>query len=178
MNPTANPFHPAADPRDALVRCEQAVRVNGWFERANVAEHWPLSTAEAALLLSEGGEYDIDEERLADLIRRRLIPAPAEDEGGHEFSAQDFVTATGILDARGQWQPTPSLHDPKKHGTRLLLEQARATGELAGVAHGGPVDFDLRHLIQLLVVCDVREGREKVAALLEALLEVDHEVLL
>jgi len=178
-NPTVNPFHPSADPRDELAFCEQALRNDRWFEKAGLAERWPVATAEAVKLLADGGEYDVDEERLEDLVRRRIITAPAKDEdGAAEWSAGDLVRAGGILECRGQWQPTPSGHDPKKHPTRLFLEQARSRGELASVAHSGPVDYDVRHLIQLLVLCNVPEGRMKVAALLEAVLEVEHEVVL
>ena len=44
------------------------------------------------------------------------------------------------------------------------------------IASGGPVAFDVRHLIALLVGIEFREGREKVAAMPEAVLEVDHGV--
>lgn len=50
MSPVANPFHPAADPRDALAYCEGAVRADRWWDAAGVSEHWPLTTAEAAEL--------------------------------------------------------------------------------------------------------------------------------
>lgn len=179
MNPTAaNPFSPAADPRDSLEYCERAVRAEGWFAKAGIAERWPVTTAEAVQLLTEGGEYDIDEERLADLIRRGIVARPVEDEDGPEWNAEGLARAVAVLECRGQWQPTPSLHDPKKHSSRLFIERARASGELAAAVHSGPVQFDARHLIQLLVLCHAAEGRMHIAALLEGLLEVDHEVIL
>lgn len=178
MKPTTNAFHPSADPIAAVERCAAALRADRWWERAGLVEHWPLTTDEAVQLLAGPGEYDISAVELVDLVDRGLLAAPGNGESGYEWLATDVVGAAGVLEARGQWAPTPSRHDAKKHPCRLLLEQARDEGELEAVAHGGPVRFDARHLLALLRQCDIREGREKIAALLEAVLECDHGVRL
>ncbi len=173
----ANPFSPSADPRDSLEYCELAIRAEGWFDDAGIVEHWPLSTAEAVQLLAAAG-YDVDLQSIEDLIRRGIVAAPAEDDSGPEWNAQDLARATAILECRGQWCPTPSIHDCKKHASRLFLERSRIAGTLGEAVRSGPVQFDLRHLLQLLVLCQSIEGRLQLAALLEGLLEVEHGVFL
>jgi len=178
MNPTLspNPFAATADPLDTLTFCERCISAENWFATAGIPEHWPLTTDEAADLLRVGGEYDVSRGDLVDLIGRKLLAAPGIGENGYEWNAQDLTLAAGSLESRNQWLPTPSKNDVKKHPSRLGLELARAAGTLADVAHGGPVRFDVRHLFALLVACDSYEGRIKIAALLEAVLEVDHGV--
>lgn len=173
-NPTVNPFARAADPRDAVAVCEDSVRRAGMFAAAGLDEHWPLTTGEVVTILAA---FEFDADALDDLIRRRLIPAPGIGENDErDWDASDFLTAWGSLETRGQWKPTPSIHDPKKHPCRIMLEQAREDGELISVVDGGPIRFDARHLIQMLTACDSHEGRAKIAVLLEATLEVDHGV--
>ena len=65
------------DPVDDLLACQAAIRSAGWWNRANLQEHWPLTTEAAAELLASGGEFEIDADGLADLIERRLLPCPA-----------------------------------------------------------------------------------------------------
>lgn len=173
MNAT-HALSPEADPRDRLAHCESAVAADRWFEAAGIEPRWPLSSEQAARLLSRGGEYEVTAARLEDLIERRLIPAPSLGETGVlEWSAEDLATATGTLEGRSQWWPAPSKHDPKKHPCRLILEQARESGTLETLAHGGPVRFDVKHLLALLTACPNHEGRIKIGCLLEAVLEVD-----
>ena len=166
-----------ADPVDDLRQCEAAIRAANWWKRANLQEHWPLSTQQAAELLAKGGEFDADDDDLDDLVERHLLPSPATgDEGEAEWSAADVVEASGILEGRQQWRATPSAHDPKKHCTQLILEEARANGEVELIVNGGLARFDLRHLLCLLVASDVHEGRAKIVTLLKATLEVEYGV--
>lgn len=180
MKPTQpHPFAPAADPVDRLRECERIIRAAGWWGLMPTEEHWPLTTRQAALMLAAAGEFDIDPDRLEDLVNRRLIAPPARgEEGCYEWSAEDVVRAANQLEARQQWRPTPSKHDPKKNGCRLALELARESGELVSVVEDERVPrFDLRHLLTLLVRLDSHEGRVKTATLLEAVLQHDHGII-
>lgn len=172
---------PADDPVDDLQFCAEAIRKSGWWSRCDLAEKWPLSTEQAAELLADAGELDVDAESLADLIHRRLMPSPAKGEDGDlEWLASDIVAAVGVLNNRQQWRSTPSGHDAMKHPCQLALEQARAAGEVDAIvaALPGVPRFDVRHLLELLVVTDVGEGRRKLVTLLKAVLEVDHGVVI
>lgn len=173
--------NPAADPQDDLLAAAAAIREAGWWGRSDLGdERWPLTTDEAAQMLILAGEFAVDAADLADLIDRRLLPAPATGEAGLEWSAADIIAAGGLLEGRQQWRATPSGHDPKKHPCRLLLEQARAEGRVEEIVAGQPgvPRFDARHLLGLLAACDSREGRAKVIALLTAVLEADHGILI
>ena len=170
--------NPEADPVDDLLAGQQALRAAGWWRRSNLQEHWPLSSQQAAELLSSGGEFDIDPEGLIDLIERHLLPSPSEgDDGEAEWSASDVIDAGGLLEARQQWRQTPSQHDPKKHCTQLILEEARANDELDLIVNGGQARFDVRHLLALLLASDLHEGRAKIVTLLKATLEIEHGVI-
>jgi len=175
---TVHPMHPAADPRDAEAFCADAVRKDRWWELAGLPERWPLSTADAARLLADGGEYDVTADQLADLIDRRILPAPAEGEDGPEWNAGDIVQAAGTLEARQQWRPTPSRHDPKKHPFLMGLEAVRQAGTVAALADNpGAVHFDVRQLVQMLVICESVDARAKIALMLRACLDHDHGVI-
>lgn len=172
--------NPETDPIDDLSHCEQAIRAAGWWKRCELSEQWPLTTEQAAELLANAGEFDVGAESLADLIDRRLIPTPASNENGElEWNATDIVLAVGTLSNRQQWRATPSGHDAFKHPCQLALEQARAAGEVHEITVGmeGVPRFDVRHLLELLVVTDIGEGRRKLVTLLKAVLEVDHGVV-
>ena len=173
--------NPAADPVDELELCAEAIRTSGWWDRCELTEQWPLTTEQAAELLADAGELDINEASLADLIDRRLIPSPAKDDIGQlEWLATDIVAAVGTLNNRQQWKPTPSGHDACKHPCQLALEQARAADEVDAIVAGmaGVPRFDVRHLVELLVVTDIPEARRKIIVLLKAVLEVDHGVVI
>lgn len=173
-------FQNQADPVDDLIAAQDAIRAANWWTRADVPEQWPLTTDVAAELLAAAGEFDIDSEGLLDLIERRLLPRPSIVDDVFEWNACDIIAAGGLLEMRNQWKATPSGHDPNKHPCQLLLEQARANGEVELITVGNAVAprFDVRHLLALLVASDVHEGRVKLATLLKAVLEVDHGVLI
>ena len=167
-----------ADPIDDLRQCEAAIRHSKWWTRANLQESWPLTTASASELLADGGEFDIDADGLIDLIDRRLLPRPSEDESGElEWSASDVIEASGSLEGRQQWRPTPSQHDPKKHCTQLILEEARTNNEVELILESVETRFDVRHLLALLVASDVAEGRRKILSLLKVVLQVEHGII-
>jgi hypothetical protein len=166
----------ASDPQDDLASCQRAIRAAGWWKVLQRPEAWPLDTAAAAEMLSEAGQFDIDAEGLLILMQRGFLPPPAKNEaGGFDWDATDVIEATRVLENRQQFRPTPSQHDPKKPGHQLLLEQVRADGLVEEMlnATNGP-RFDVRQLLVMLQICDNREGRQKIAALLKAVLEVEH----
>ncbi len=173
-------FQNQSDPVDDLIAAQDAIRAANWWTRADLPEQWPLTTEVAAELLAQAGEFEVDAEGLIDLIDRRLLPRPSVGEADDlEWSASDVVTAGVLLETRNQWKPIPSGHDAKKHPCQLLLEQARANGEVELITAGSALAprFDVRHLLALLIASDVHEGRAKIAALLKAVLEVDHGVV-
>jgi hypothetical protein len=172
--------HPDADPVDDLASCAAAIRSAGWWTRSGLGgERWPLDTAEAAQMLAVAGEFDVDAVGLLDLVARRLLAPPGREEGDEfAWSAADVIGASGVLEARQQWRPSPSRHDARKHPCTVLLEQARAADDVAAIVTapdvaGGP-RFDARQLLVLLVAAESREGRAKIVALLRAVLEVEH----
>ena len=130
------PHSPSADPRDRLEFAEQAIRADGWFDLADLEEKWPITSKDAAAILRKGGEYDVDADSLEDLVKRKMTQLPAVGEEGFEWNAEDILAAVYVLECRQQWLPF-SKHDPKKHGTQILLEQHRSQGSLADVARGG-----------------------------------------
>ena len=172
--------NPKADPVDDVANAANAIRQAGWWASSTMPEHWPLSTDEAAQLLNESGEYDIDASELADLVDRRILSRPGVDENGSfEWMAIDVVTASGELEFRGQYRPAPSGNDCKKHPCQIALEAARQAGELDSIVNGEFAPrWDLTHLLAMLTRCPNEEGRIKVATLLKASLEVEHGVLI
>jgi hypothetical protein len=173
--------NPASDPVDDLATCQAALRRAGWWETADLTERWPLTTAEAVHLLSAAGEYELSEAGLVELVERGLLPAPSTGEGReYEWDAADVIAASGIFEMRSQYRPTPSRNDAKKHPCQLALELARTEGTVGGIAapRGGLPRIDAIHALALLRNCDSREGREKLVALLKAVLEVEHGVLI
>lgn len=169
------PYDAALDPATELVHCQNEIRRAGWWKRQ--PERWPLGSADAAEMLSESGQFDIDIDRLIELVDRKLIPSPGVNEdGGYEWSAIDIHAAAGILEARLQWRPTPSGHDAKKHVAQLAIEAARNQG----IIHEMVTDqqtgtrYDARHLLVMMARCDQPEGRANILALIFANLEVEH----
>lgn len=175
FNVLNSPTDPVAD----VEQCAAAIRSAGWWQTAGLAERWPLTTDEAAQLLAVAGEYEVDAADLADLVARRVLAAPgvAED-GSYEWNAADVVAALVVLNERMQLRPTPSRHDPLKHPCQVKLEEARQVGAVATIVDGGPVRYDVRDLLALLVKCEVREGRLMILALLKATLEVDYGIFI
>ena len=168
-----------ADPVDDDLTCRAGIVAANWWFRADVPEHWPIKTDVAVELLSIAGEFDVDSDGLLDLVDRRLIARPSVGEADEfEWSASDIVHATATLQGRQQWRASPSGHDAVKHPLQLLLEQARANDEVESITCGLATTprFDVRHLLELLVVSEVHEGRRKLVTLLKAVLEVDHGV--
>lgn len=170
-------FAPPLDPVADLVACQSAVRRAGWWQQSGLPERWPLSTDDALHMLTAAG-YEIDPAAVSDLIDRRLLPRPGVGEVDYEWGAVDVCHLAGLLDARRQWLPTPCVQDAKKAECELALERARAAGELAfALGNAGP-RFDVRQLLELLVESQVHEGRRKIATLLRAVLEHEHDVLI
>lgn len=170
--------HGNADPVDDLVASQEALRAARWWRAAEMEEGWPLTTEQAARLLCVAGQYDVDDAELADLIARGLIPRPGGTDDAAEWNAVDILAASEILEARHQWRPQPSQHDAKKHACELLLETARQNDELEYLIAAGNegIRFDLRHLLMALTFSPNAEGRQKIAALLRAVLEVEHGI--
>jgi hypothetical protein len=169
---------PAADPVTDLRNCEAAIRAAGWWDSAGLDEHWPITTDEADRLLVLGGEYRLDAGDLSELIDRRILPSPAIGEDGYEWNAHDVITASGVLELRGQYRPTPSRNDVKKHSSQLALEAAREDGFLKDLVASVPGQprYDVTHLLALLIRHESIEARTKIVSLLKMTLEVDHGV--
>src|SRR5262249_3980830 len=63
-------------PRMRESEAQNIVHNAGWFASAWQRERWPLLTADAAALLREGGGFDVDAERLEDLVERGIVRGP------------------------------------------------------------------------------------------------------
>jgi hypothetical protein len=167
-----------SDPVDDERIAQQAFADSDWWVRSGMEPHWPLTTRELVLLLHRGGQFVITESKLLAMVDARIVPRHSVDEDGrHEWSAFDAAQVGGTLEGRRQWVH-PSFHDAKRHPCELLVQQARRDGTLRSIAHpgGGLPRQDLQSLYALLMNCDSREGREKIGALLKAVLEVEHGV--
>lgn len=173
MTPTTN-----IDPVQQEETLRNWLRIAGWWERAETTEHWPLTTDEAASLLHDAIGYRIDVAGLNDLLERRLLAAPGVDENGaHEWIATDVCTAAQLLEDREQWLPIPSGHDHKKHPFQIALENARSKNIVGMlVESGGPI-YDVAGLLPALVKCDSLDGRRQIVALLKAVLESEHGII-
>lgn len=140
----------------------------GWYARAGVTTpEWPLSLAGAVELLRKGGQYDIDPDCLTDLAARGLLPIPSDG----RWAVRDIIEAAGFLESRRQWAACPSIHDAKKHPTRVLLEQHGAEAVLSQGMRP-----DLRYLLVLMTRSDNGEMREKLFSGICAELASTHDV--
>lgn len=154
------------------------LRVANWWEAMDFEERWPLSTDEAAGMLATAGQYRIDADGLRDLIDRKLIDRPGVGEADDfEWNATEVCIAGQILEAREQWRANPSGHDRKKHCFQIALENARKMDGVKDLAESGGPRYDVAGLLPALVNCDSLEGRRQIVALLKAVLEVEHGVI-
>lgn len=154
------------------------LRVTGWWSVLDFEEHWPLSTEEAAAMLATAGQYAIDADGLRDLIDRQLIDRPGIGENDDfEWNATEVCIAGRILEDRQQWQPNPSGHDRKKHCFQIALENARKLDVVRKLAESGGPRYDVAGLLPALVNCESLEGRRQIVALLKAVLQTEHEII-
>lgn len=84
-------------------------------------ESW--TPAEAADLLRRL-EYECTPATIGEFIRKGYF-GPENDQA---LSPTDVFCLVQAMDSRRRWKATPSRHDPKKSGARLLLERQRAEG--------------------------------------------------
>lgn len=164
---------PVQNPQDFEVTARAALAAAGWWARLKRPAAYPLSTEQAAEALRVGGDYRIDLAELDRLVSRGIITPP---EDGLWF-ASDLIQAVAVMDGRRAWNPTPSVHDGRKHPAVLFLEQKRAADDLESYVREWPTR-DARWLVVLLTEADSREVREKLAATLFAVLENDHGLAL
>lgn len=166
----------ALDPVRAEEEVRNWLRIAGWWNSANLDEHWPLTTEEAACVL-HGVQYHVDGAGLEELIDRQMMAPPglAED-GSFEWLASDLVAAGRLLEDREQWKPTPSIHDAKKHQFQLALENARARNIVGMLSESGGIKYDVAGLLPALTKCESVEGRRQILALLKAVLQVEHGI--
>ena len=166
------------DPIESQRHAEAMILLSRAWDRSGLTEGWPLSMADAAILLRKGMSFDIDADGLADLIDRRILNRPSiGEDDSFEFDAEDTLAAAALLEARQQWLPQ-SVHDVRKHPTQLNLETCRHEGSLAeSVKDGTAPRYDLRHCLYMMTVSNDAETRLKILAVLKAVLEVEHGVI-
>lgn len=166
------------DPVDHENANRHWLNVAGWWEPSGLDEHWPLSTDEAASMLSSAGQYDIDAAGLLDMIERNLLPRPAVEGDDLEWNATDVCTAGHILESREQWKATPCGHDRKKHCFQIALENARQRDIVGSLVESGGPRYDLKGLLPAIVKEETLEGRRQIVALLKAVLQTEHEIVI
>lgn len=140
--------------------------IGRWLEAVGLeAVALPVDTDDAAAILRDGGQYDVDADELRDLGRRGQVPAIA------SWDAKDLLAAAAALEGRRQWRATPSVHDPKKTETRLALESCIAAGREGLAELREQLDrYDLRLALVLMTEADSRQIRERLLSTVEALL--------
>lgn len=129
-----------------------------WVRKAEMeGVDFPLTTADVVRVLRDGAEFAIDEERLSRLGELGQLPSVS------QWDARDIIAAAGCLEGRRQWRTTPSIHDAKKHATRLAVEQTLTANPVDGFR--ALLDqmrgLDLELALILLAECDNRELRER-----------------
>ncbi|HJZ92640.1 MAG TPA: hypothetical protein VKE40_17320 [Gemmataceae bacterium] len=149
-------------PRMRESEAQNIVHNAGWFASAWQRERWPLLTADAAALLREGGGFDVDAERLEDLVERGIVRGPVEPGC---WGAADVCLAAEVLGDRWQYL------DPED--PRLPYLAQCATPERVARRAG---QHDARAVLLALVHCDRLETRQGMAAMLLRKLEADHGV--
>lgn len=118
-----------------------AERVIGEFlDRAGMPRKDSYLTSEVCDVLTRAG-YAVSPGTLAEFTRKKYIA-----EFAHEWTVVAIYCLCGALEARRRWLPTPSLHDMKKSGARLQIEQLRAEGVNPPI-----VDPD-RHTVEDLLI--------------------------
>lgn len=169
----------ASDPIEDVQAAREYLQRSRWFDRAKMTEAWPMATEDVVRLMHDGAEYDIDADGLLDLLERRIAPKPSLDDDGDalEWDAHDVVLLVQLLEGRRQWR-YPSAHDSKRSHEDIILQQARAKGDLAELVNA-PAPYhrqDVAGLLALLEMLDSRIARDKVSNLLKAVLEIEHDI--
>ncbi len=156
-----------ADPtRMGVSENRSAELIGRWLDAVGLdANALPCDTEDAAMILSDGGQYDIDADELTDLGQRGQVPRI------EQWHAADLLAAACALEGRRQWKASPSFHDPKKSETRRALEACLAAGpEGLEILRSQMAKFDMRLVLCLLAEADNRQIREQLVTTVEALL--------
>lgn len=138
----------------------------GWFQAAMMRPAWPMGSADAALLLQDGGGYRIDVHSLEKLVYDGIVERPATDSGGgFAWGAADVILAAEVLGSRRQYL------DPKD----CRLPEAVQAMKPAKLAEVVKVQ-DARGLLYAIVNSDCNDEREKLATAFVATLCDEHGV--
>lgn len=148
--------------RTVAVDPEHAARVVADFADAHGLPV-PTTPGEAVELARACG-YDCTPGTVAEFVRKGYVSDP-----GGVADAVWVYCFIAALEARRRWKPTPCVHDPKKSGTRLLIEQMRN----AGVAEPlNDIDrYTVEDLLLQLTNCDNRAVREALYEAVKAKLQ-------
>ena len=161
------------DPVDAVVSSATAIRSAGWWQVVGVAEHWPLTDAEAEAMLRDAGQFDLADGELAGLVEQQILRAPAAPD---EWNAADILDAGFVLEQRRQWRPMPSAHDGKRSPQEIIFQKAVEEGAVAELREVAFSNLDLRGVITAMVGCESRDLRLHLSVALQTILLADHEV--
>src|SRR5262245_49354384 len=125
-----------------------------WREAAGIEDPFPLTTALAADLLRDGGEFAVSADELRRLAALGQVPAL------ELWDGKDILAAAQCLEGRRQWKLTPSFHDPKK-GTRRVAYELHAIADDPEALRVACKGFDLRLALVLLTEAENRQLRER-----------------
>jgi hypothetical protein len=147
-----------------VTETEARAKLAPWLERCGLpADAWPLDRESVSAVLTVGGEYSASVQELERLADLKQIPAIA------QYDARDVLAVAGCLEGRRAWRLTPSIHDAKKHASRLALEQnVQAGPEAIATMYESVKQFDFPFVLALLAECDARELRERLISILMA----------
>ena len=125
----------------------------GWFEASKMKPVWPMGSADAALLLADGGGYVITSHSLEKLVYDGIVGRPATDaNGGFQWGAADIILAAETLGARRQYSDPKDVRWPES-------VQAMKPAKLAEVVKVQ----DARGLLYAIVNSDCNDEREALA---------------
>jgi hypothetical protein len=115
---------------------------------------WPLSVDDAARLLHDGADFEVDGDELRRLAGLGQVPAV------EAWDARDVLAAVAALNLRRQWQLCSPLHTPAMSAPMRNLGECLEAGEVGRVhLDRSLAGMDARLALVLLTESDERGQR-------------------
>jgi len=143
---------PASDP-DA-VEAGALEKIRPFLDAVNFSpDRLPCNTADAILILAEGGEYEISASTIAEFVRKKYVAKPT----GGKWFAFDLYMWSAALEMRRRWQPF-SVHAAKQSHYERMQDLATAAGADAEFFRD-LADHSVEDLCLYLAKCDDPQAR-------------------
>src|SRR5262245_4659806 len=139
--------------------------ISAWAVSLGLPAEGPYADGEVVRMLT-AAEYAAVPGTPSECVRKGYCPGPPIPMA---WTPAEVYALAAALESRRRWKATPSKHDPKKTGARLLIEKIRAEG-----CDTPCNDLDahtVEDLVLRLVQCDSRAERECLYEVLRLKLE-------